>query len=827
MLALLCIVTMVFSLTISVFWQPNSSAVSFLILFMALHAMFLLKATTLMAIEIVEMAIFICCTVMVKPRAVYIYDIVNMLETFAVGSVIYWHINHVRLNDIVVKYQQRTGQMALEKALDEIEDYNRNLNEKNEVSQAIYDSNPQSNFIVGLDFSVIDCNPAAMKFYQYQDKEMLKKGILAKISTAILPIMPNGAVSIPITQRFADVIKCGETSFDTILSLNGEEIPLHFNLKQVQYKNSRVVAVYQTDLRELKKTEKDLERRESLLSALNAVASHLILVDNEDFEKSLWESISMLGKSVDVDRVTIWKNFEHDNALYCTQIHEWSNGVEMQHGMAHTIDIQYAKTIPTWEKTLRSGQCINTVTKNMIDVERIQMQRQGVVSMLVVPIFIRDVFWGFVGYDDCENERVFSEVEEMTLKSGGMMIASTLLRNEMTKNLIEAKDEALSSTRAKSIFLANMSHEIRTPMNAIIGMTSIAQKEESSPKVIECLNEISIASKHLLGVINDILDVSKIEAEKFELAYDVFDFRDTLNKIRTLTAASAKRKQLTFAMDCDPNIPDRLVGDDLRFSQVITNLLSNAVKFTPEHGTIGLTLKRGNGHENHADNEVEVIVTVTDTGIGISPEQQRNLFGAFEQAERSTARKYGGTGLGLVISKNIVTQMGGQITMTSEPGKGSRFEFNVFFTVSDETDTAIESENTITIEQCDFTGKHILLVEDIEINRAIVQSLLEGTHVDIDCAENGEEGVEMFLSNQDKYDLIFMDIQMPLLDGFEATKRIRAIDTEKALSVPIVAMTANAFKEDAEKCKLCGMDDHIAKPIDVDILLTKTYKYLQ
>ena len=721
----------------------------------------------------------------------------------------------------------------LQNALSEVEESNRNLSEKIEESiarleeerqarQSLYDSNPHINFIADLDYNVIDCNPSALKFYGFKSKDEFKSDMLKKISEAVLEKMPDGSASIPISQRFAEAVRNRETSFDTMLTFNGDEIPFHFDLKMISYKGADVVAVYQTDLRELKKVEKDLERRDILLSAINTVAARLISGENEDFDKFFEDSIAMLGRSIDVERVVVWKNLEKDGELYCTQIHEWCEGAEEQHGKPHTINIKYSETVPTWEKTLPQGKCVNYKVKDLLPMEREQMMKQGIVSVLAVPLFVRDIFWGFVGFDDCVNERVFSEMEERTLGSGAMLIAAALFRNEITNDLILAKDDALSSARAKSSFLANMSHEIRTPMNAIIGMTTIAKNATSPQKISECLSEISIASTHLLGVINDILDVSKIEAEKFVLASDEFNFMETIKKIRTITAELIKRKKQVFELDCDPNIPKRLIGDDLRFSQVITNFLSNAVKFTPEYGKITLEAKLA------ADNgdEVELVLAVTDTGIGISQEQQKNLFTAFEQADRSTSRKYGGTGLGLVISKNIVNQMGGNVKVTSELGKGSRFEFNVFLKKGADDETYVEVPPAEPVERFDYTGRHILLVEDVSINREIIIALLEDTNIGIDCAENGLMGANMFINNQDKYDLIFMDIQMPLMDGFDATRKIRSAGTVKSKTVPIVAMTANAFKEDVEKCKDCGMDDHIAKPIDLNIMLEKLHKYL-
>jgi PAS domain S-box len=724
-------------------------------------------------------------------------------------------------------------EIDLQKALAEIEEYNKHLNEKIEsgiaqlekerqASQALYDSNPQINFVADLNFQVIDCNPSALEFYGYKSKDEFITGLLPKISAAIPQIMPNGEKPISITQRFTDAVEIGETSFETVLVFDGEEIPFQFILKKVPHMDSWVIAVYQTDLRQLKQAQQDLERRDMLLSSVNAVASRLMSIDNEDYSESLIESIGLLGKSAGVERVTIWKNFVCDGELYCTQPYEWCDGVEMQHSKDHTISIKYSDTLPTWEGPLRKGECINRLVKDLIPVERKEMSKQGILSLLAVPIFIRDAFWGFVGFGDCKHERIFTQVEENTLESGGILIASALLREEMTGKLVAAKEAALTSANAKSAFLANMSHEIRTPMNAIIGMTAIAKNANSIEKTNDCLDKISVASKHLLGVINDILDMSKIEAQKFELSNDEFNFGKMIKNICTISANRIEEKCQIFELKCDPTIPRKLIGDELRLSQVITNLLSNAVKFTPEHERIDLEIVRGLS----VGDDVELIVSVTDSGIGIPKEKQASLFNAFEQADRGISRKFGGTGLGLAISKNIVALMGGDISLKSEVDKGSCFSFNVFMKKGSEEISSGETIGDLTADEYDFSGKRLLLVEDIDINREIIIAMLEDTKIEIDCAENGLVGLNMLSSGQAEYDLIFMDIHMPVMDGYTASEKIRALDNLHARTIPIIAMTANAFKEDIEKCKQAGMNDHIAKPVDFAILFEKMQEYL-
>jgi signal transduction histidine kinase/DNA-binding response OmpR family regulator len=542
----------------------------------------------------------------------------------------------------------------------------------------------------------------------------------------------------------------------------------------------------------------------------------------------------------------------------------------------------------------------------------------------------------------------------------GLVLASALVL--ILIRIDAARDKSDKESKHKSIFLANMSHEIRTPMNAIIGMTTLGKGALDSDRKDYCFTKIEDASNHLLGVINDILDMSKIESNKFELSPAEFIFEKMLQRVVNIVNFRVEEKHQKFSIHIDRNIPPVLIGDDQRLAQVITNLLGNAIKFTPELGTIGLDTR----FLGEVDGICTVQISVSDTGIGISPEQQEKLFMSFEQAESSTTRKFGGTGLGLSISKSIVEMMGGKIRIESELDEGATFIFTIqakrgadtgqgllshginwtnvrILAIDDEQDildyfkeityefgvlcdTAISGKEAIGMVEKNgayhiyfvdwkmpdmdgielanelktrlsadsvvimisaaewttiaekakkagvdkflskplfpssiadaisealglrmqaeemhkdirgiFEGRRILLVEDVDVNREIVQALLEPTGLKIDCAENGLVAVQMFSEAPDIYDMILMDVQMPEMDGYEATRRIREIEAKNATSVPlserpksvtIVAMTANVFREDIEKCLEAGMDNHLGKPLNFDQVLDRLRTYL-
>jgi len=381
-------------------------------------------------------------------------------------------------------------------------------------------------------------------------------------------------------------------------------------------------------------------------------------------------------------------------------------------------------------------------------------------------------------------------------------------RKKVQEDLALAKERAEAADRAKSDFLAGMSHEIRTPMNTILGMAELMLETNPTPLQQQYIEIFQSSGEMLLGIINDVLDLSKIEAGEVVLENAPIDTRQFAERTREVVAGRVRQKGLVFTVDIGERVPPHFTGDPVRLRQILVNLIDNGVKFT-EKGTVRLTIDRAGG-----DPPGRMTFTVTDTGIGIPREVQGEIFNRFTQADASTTRKYGGTGLGLAICDRLVRLMGGTIRLVSAPGRGSTFSFTLNFSV-DEPAVERPRADRPTLEQLTErlvrTPVHLLVAEDSDSNQALIELYFSKTACTIDFASDGREAVDKFTG--DKYDMVLMDIQMPVMDGYAATRAIRALERERgAAPTPVIAVTANAFREDQERCEAAGCTDYLAKP---------------
>jgi signal transduction histidine kinase/DNA-binding NarL/FixJ family response regulator/HPt (histidine-containing phosphotransfer) domain-containing protein len=508
------------------------------------------------------------------------------------------------------------------------------------------------------------------------------------------------------------------------------------------------------------------------------------------------------------------------------------------------LKVHYGLSAPllTLCSTVKKGQCICGLTaqnKKTIFVSHVDekhknafpgMEDHGHYSL---PILMGEKLLGVLNlYVD--KDHTPSDDEEIFLRVITSTLAEIIVRCEQDEQLTKAKKIAEESTKAKSIFLANMSHEIRTPMNAIVGLGHLLLQTELSTKQQNYLHKISFSSQILLNIINNILDFSKIEAGKLDLETINFNLNELLHNVIMLAEQKSRAKGVELQLSFADNLPCMLTGDPLRLGQIITNLLDNAVKFT-ESGTIKISIQAPTPSQ-------EIIVyqfSVEDSGIGMLPEQQAELFKPFNQADSSTTRKFGGTGLGLSISKQLAEIMGGEIWLESKLGKGSIFSFTAKLLLTNSEDKnylSMEEINTRanltgTAKQGDkpslepICGARILLVEDNEINQEVAKEILEQEGLDVEVVNDGYEAVIAIETKKQIFDAVLMDVQMPNMDGYQATRIIR--NNPSNIALPIIAMTANATSQDRENTLAAGMNDHINKPIDVKLLFRCLLQFIK
>ncbi len=561
----------------------------------------------------------------------------------------------------------------------------------------------------------------------------------------------------------------------------------------------------------LKESEEKLQSLNTLHSLVNNISSLLIQTGVESLHDAIDTTLLRLGEYAEVDRVYI---FEHDIASdEVNNTFEWcAEGITPEIENLQHIPFD---AVPRWKEkfNLKEHVYIPLIAEiaDEYHVEREILEPQGIISLLAIPMFYGDKFIGFIGFDSVRKKREWTKEHIDLLRLAGEIIAGSIFREQFEKEIIEARRVAEEANKAKSEFLANMSHEIRTPMNAILGFSEILHNTISDDKSKKYLETILNSGRTLLSLINDILDLSKIEAGQMEISEEPMRIRLVLNEIAHIFQARAAEKNLTVDVHVDDNFPEVILVDDVRIRQVLFNLVGNAIKFTP---TGGVVLSAKSVTSPISDKLVDVEIAVSDTGIGIAPDQHENIFKSFYQIESDNTRKYGGTGLGLSITQKLVQIMGGTISVDSRPEEGATF---TILLKSIEMSSYEPQKKTIFDWSADdivFDKATLLIVDDVDFNRELVKSFLGGSGLTIIEAINGKMAVDMVKMHQP--DVVLMDLRMPEMNGYEATEILSNLPETK--HIPIVAFTASSMKHDEDLIRRL-FKDYLRKPIGRDELV--------
>jgi signal transduction histidine kinase/DNA-binding NarL/FixJ family response regulator len=580
-----------------------------------------------------------------------------------------------------------------------------------------------------------------------------------------------------------------------------------------------------------------------LLQGIAQATNRLLTIT--DYYQSVQMALEALGPATGVDRIYIFENHPcpETGEPVSSQRWEWVNtGIKPEINNPELQNISYPKVLPRWYETLAQGSPIVGFIKDFPDSERELLEPQDILSILVVPIFIKDTFWGFTGFDNCHWEHDWLEPEIVALQAIAGTIGGAISRRQAeielqrfnqelelrveqrTAEMKAAKEAAEIANLAKSEFLSNMSHELRTPLNGILGYAQILKRDRNlTPTIANGLEIIQNSGNHLLTLINDILDLSKIEARKMELCPHDLHFPNFIDSVIGIVKMRAVEKEILFNSHIDPLLPLGIKADEKRLRQVLLNLLGNAIKFT-DQGLVTLNVKCQEplvpSTVNSLNQPLKIRFEVSDTGVGISPEQLDKIFRPFEQVGE-VKRRAEGTGLGLAITRQLVELMGGTLQVESRIHQGSTFCFEVSFSV---TQTLIETPSEPVGYVVGYKGqpRTILVVDDKFENRLVLQNMLEPLGFKIVIAENGQQEVE--LAQSIKPDLILTDLVMPVKSGFEAIKEIRTIPDIQ--NTPIIAVSASVLDLDQTHSQNAGCNGFLPKPVDEQQLLNSIQQHL-
>lgn len=670
----------------------------------------------------------------------------------------------------------------------------------------------------------LDLVPVARKTLM----ETLSDGILAldrlnriqdlnRAALNLLELPDKSVIGKDITQ----VVDTNNPMISAILKGTGEEVSRgtgrnihHYRVISKEIENphgSRLLVIRDITLQ--RQTEAEILRRDKLLDAIAKATA--LLVQAENIEEAINGALALIGEAAGVNRVYIFWNHEDPEYKYplMSQAFEWTDGtVTAEINNPELQNVPYEIACPRWYELLSAGKVVAGNIREFPEPEKIALSAQGIVSVLVTPIFIDQKFSGLVGFDDCYTEREWPVTEERILTAAAGTIGAAYMRHRSREELLKAKIKAEESDRLKSAFLANMSHEIRTPMNGILGFLNLLQTPDlTSTEKEDYIRIVRKSAERMLSTVHDIIDISRIESGQMPLVFSTINLNELMVTLKEFFTPEATGKHLQLFLQSPVDDNNAVIYTDReKLTTVLTNLIKNALKYTPKgYVEYGFHL-RGDFTEFY----------VRDTGIGISPDRQEAVFERFIQADISHSRKYEGAGLGLSIARAYVEMLGGRITLESEPERGSTFRFTIPLRQH-------SGEHKASPEMPGLSGKKeirsctILVTEDDPVNLEYIRlALLREGHRVI-TASNGAEAIAALRRNQE-ISLVLMDIRLPGMDGYETTLEIRKWNS----TIPVIAHTAYAFEGDREKALAAGCNDYLSKPVREKELLRCIHKYL-